>query len=104
VIRGLTWRAYAAIFSENQQLAAFVGIEDALTDNSVDREKAEEFATWVEETMSTLGVTGKYFCEGQHQRWRQHSIRAYLGQSPVSEPLSADEIRAAEDSAPSDPE
>jgi hypothetical protein len=44
--------------------------------------KAEEFADFMESEMRGLGSTGDYFCSEQRARWRQHAIRAFLGQSP----------------------
>jgi len=44
--------------------------------------KAEAFADFMESEMRVLGSTGDYFCSEQRIRWRQHAIRAYLGQSP----------------------
>jgi hypothetical protein len=46
------------------------------------QEKAEQFADRMEAKMRNLGATGDFFCEPQRVRWRQHSIRAYLGLSP----------------------
>ena len=47
-----------------------------------ERKKAEEFADYMEEEMRRIGATGDYFCTEQHKRWRQHTIRAFLGLSP----------------------
>jgi len=44
--------------------------------------KAEQFADDMEAQMRELGATGDFFCTAQRERWRQHSIRAYLGASP----------------------
>lgn len=51
------------------------------------QKKAEEFADRMESQMRELGATGDFFCSAQRERWRQHSIRAYLGEStdPESE-------------------
>jgi hypothetical protein len=46
--------------------------------------KAEQFADRMEAQMRDLGATGDYFCDEQRKRWRQHSIRAYLGTSSTS--------------------
>jgi hypothetical protein len=45
------------------------------------QEKAEQFADRMEAQMRSLGATGDFFCNAQRLRWRQHSIRAYLGLS-----------------------
>lgn len=49
------------------------------------REKAEQFADRIEAEMRNLGATGDFFCDAQRVRWRQHSIRAYLGISPETD-------------------
>ena len=49
------------------------------------QKKAEEFADRMEAQMRELGATGDFFCDAQRARWRQHSIRAYLGLSPDPE-------------------
>jgi hypothetical protein len=46
------------------------------------QEKAEQFADRMEAQMRDIGATGDFFCDAQRARWRQHSIRAYLGLSP----------------------
>jgi hypothetical protein len=46
------------------------------------QERAERFADRMEAQMRELGATGDFFCQAQRDRWRQHSIRAYLGLSP----------------------
>ncbi len=54
------------------------------TDNQK-QEKAEQFADRMEAQMRSVGATGDFFCDAQRTRWRQHSIRAYLGLSPDPE-------------------
>jgi len=61
------------------------------------RKKAEEFADYMEAEFRKLGASGDFFCRQQRLRWREHSIRAYLGSShageessSLSEPASAD--------------
>ncbi|MGA1988474.1 MAG: hypothetical protein ABSG72_19555 [Candidatus Sulfotelmatobacter sp.] len=53
-----------------------------MADDKVRLAKAEEFADRMEAQMRELGANGDYFCAAQRERWRQHSIRAYLGSSP----------------------
>lgn len=48
-------------------------------------EQAEAFADRMEAKMRKLGSTGDFLCAPQRLRWRQHSIRAYLGSSPDPE-------------------
>jgi len=50
--------------------------------DSENLKKAEEFADFMESEMGALGSTGNYFCTEQRARWRQHAVRAFLGQSP----------------------
>lgn len=56
---------------------------------------AEDFADRIAAKMRELGSTDDFFCSAQRVRWRQHSIRAYLG-------LSSD-AEAESSSAPSQP-
>lgn len=49
------------------------------------QQRAERFADRMEAQMRKLGATADYLCDSQRERWRQHSIRAYLGLSPNAE-------------------
>jgi hypothetical protein len=53
-----------------------------LEDTPENRAKAEKFADKYEAAIAGLGSTGKYFCPEQRLRWRQQSIRAFMGTSP----------------------
>lgn len=53
-----------------------------IADNS---KSAEAFAHRMEAKMRELGSTDDFFCDTQRERWRQHSIRAYLGLSSDDE-------------------
>ena len=50
--------------------------------------KAKQFADRMEAQMRKLGASGDYFCTEQHKRWREHSIRAYMGVPSV--PVTSD--------------
>ena len=52
--------------------------------NPEKQKRAEEFADRMEAQMRTSGANSDFFCDSQRERWRQHSIRAYLGLSPKS--------------------
>lgn len=56
-----------------------------MKDDAKRQERAEEFADRMEGAMRDLGSTGDFFCDAQRERWRQHSVRAYLGISPAPE-------------------
>jgi|SwirhisoilCB3_FD_contig_91_320749_length_926_multi_4_in_0_out_0_2 CHASE1-domain containing sensor protein len=56
---------------------------------SDEQKKAEAFADRMEAKLRKLGSTADFFCASQKLRWRQHSIRAYLGLSPDPETESA---------------
>ncbi len=56
-----------------------------MADDVKRKQKAEAFADRMEAKMRELGSTGDYFCVAQRERWREHSIRAYLGLSQEPE-------------------
>jgi hypothetical protein len=45
-------------------------------------EQAQAFADRTEASMRELGVTGDHFTQDQRARWKQGSLRGYLGLSP----------------------
>lgn len=59
-----------------------MGKKVPIADDSERLAKAQQFADRMEVQMRELGSTADYFCVPQRERWRQHSIRAYLGLSP----------------------
>jgi len=62
-----------------------IDLRISLTDNPTNRAQGEQFADWMEDTLRRRGITGEFFCESQYQLWREHAVRAYLGQSPRPE-------------------
>ena len=51
--------------------------------------QAQAFADRMEADMRELGVTGDYFTQDQRARWKQGSLRGYLGLSPDADEQDA---------------
>ena len=75
---GFAWRSIRLGFNRRDPKGVHLAEDPQL------QAKAEQFADRMEAQMRSVS-TGDFFCDSQRVRWRQHSIRAYLGLSPDPE-------------------